>query len=88
MFQKMSLKFAFDFISLNRPDRTPAVSYDNLYSSIHKNKILMNTKQQRDAHFDLRMVQQLLSSYKPDLKIVSEDQESIQTYKLLLGMSS
>ena len=91
MFQKMSFKFAFDFMSLNRPDRTPAVSYDNLYSSIHK--IMMNSKQQRDdnpkeAHFNLQMVQQLLSSYKPDLKIVSEDQESIQTYKLLLGMSS
>ena len=90
MFQKMSLKFAFDFISLNRPDRTPAVSYDSLYSSVHN--IMTNSEQQRDtpkeAHFNLRMVQQLLSSYKPDLKIVSEDQESIQTYKLLLGMSS
>ena len=29
MFQKMSTKFALDFISLNRPDSTPAVSYDN-----------------------------------------------------------
>ena len=86
MFQKMSLNFAFDFMSLNRRDRTPAVSYDNLYSSVHK--IMMNTKSQREAHCDLRMIQQLLSSYKPDLNLVSEDEESIQSYKLLLGMSS
>ena len=91
MFQKMSINFALDFISLNRPDSTPAVSYDSLYSSVYN--IMTNSEQQRDdnpkeAHFNLQMVQQLLSSYKPDLKIVSEDQESIQTYKLLLGMSS
>ena len=90
MFQKMSIKFAFDFIGLNRRDRTPALSYDKLYSSVHN--IMMNSKQQRDnpkeAHFSLQMVQHLLSSYKPDLNLVSEDQESIQTYKLLLGMSS
>ena len=91
MFQKMSKKFAFDFMSLNRPDRTPAVSYDNLYSSIHK--IMMNSKQQRDdnpkeAHSNMKMVHQLLSSHKPDLSIVCEDEETLQTYKLLLGMSS
>ena len=91
MFQKMSFKFAFDFMSLNRPDSTPAVSYDNLYSSIHK--IMMNSKQQRDdnpkeAHSNLKMVHQLLCSYKPDLNIVCEDEETLQTYKLLLGMSS
>ena len=91
MFQKMSINFALDFISLNRPDSTPVVSYDSLYSSVYN--IMTNSEQQRDdnpkeAHFNLQMVQQLLSSYKPDLKIVSEDQESIQTYKLLLGMSS
>ena len=90
MFQKMSINFAFDFIGINRRDRTPALSYDKLYSSVHN--IMMNSEQQRDnpkkAHFSLQMVQHLLSSYKPDLKIVSEDQESIQTYKLLLGMSS
>ena len=86
MFQKMSINFAFDFIGINRRDRTPALSYDKLYSSVHN--IMMNTKQQREAHCDLRMIQQLLSSYKPDLNIVSEDEESIQSYKLLLGMSS
>ena len=52
----------------------------------------MDLKQGRDnpkeAHFNLQMVQQLLSSYKPDLNIVCEDEESIQTYKLLLGMTS
>ena len=31
MFQKMSKKFAFDFISLNRPDRTPAVHCSILF---------------------------------------------------------
>ena len=89
MFQKMSTKFALDFMSLNRPDSTPAVSYDNLYSSIHK---LMDSKQERDivkeSNINLKIVHQILCSYKPDLNIVCEDGESIQTYKLLLGMSS
>ena len=69
---------------------TPAVSYDNLHSSNYK--IVMDSKQGRDnpkeSKYNLQMVQQLLSSYKPDLNIVCEDEESIQTYKLLLGMTS
>ena len=89
MFQKMSTKFALDFISLNRPDSTPAVSYDNLYSSIHKQ---MDSKQERDivngSNINLKIVHKIVCSYKPDLNIVCEDGEIIQTYKLLLGMSS
>ena len=84
----MSKKFAFDFMNLNRPDRTPAVSYDKVYSSLQK---MMDSKQERDikeSNFDLKIVQQLLCSYKPDLSIVCEDEEIIQTYKLLLGMTS
>ena len=57
MFQKMSMKFALDFISLNRHDRTPAVSYDNLLSAVHK--IMMESKQDRDnlreSHFNLKI---------------------------------
>ena len=53
---------------------------------------MMDSNQGRDnpkeSKYSLQMVQQLLSSYKPDLNIVCEDEESIQTYKLLLGMTS
>ena len=88
----MCIKFAFDFINHNRPGRkrSPVICYDKVYSSLHKT--MMDLKQGRDnpkeSHFNLQMVQQLLSSYKPDLNIVCEDEESIQTYKLLLGMTS
>ena len=92
MFQKMCIKFAFDFINHNRPgrERSPVICYDKVYSSLHKT--MMDLKQGRDnpkeSQYNLQMVQQLLSSYKPDLNIVCEDEESIQTYKLLLGMTS
>ena len=88
----MCIKFAFDFINHNRPgrERSPAICYDKVYSSLHKT--MMDLKQGRDnpkeSQYNLQMVQQLLSSYKPDLNIVCEDEESIQTYKLLLGMTS
>ena len=44
------------------------------------------TSTQHDLN--LEMLHQLLGSYKPDLNIVCEDEETIKTYKLLLGLLS
>ena len=96
----MNMKFALAFINLNRPDQK-TVSYDNLYSTLvktHPHLSNMTIQQQQHLESDLgvnhkadlniHMLQKLLSLYKPDLNIVTEDEKILKTYKLLLGLAS
>ena len=100
VFQKMNIKFALAFISLIRPDQK-TVSYDNLYSTLvktHPHLSNMTIQQQQHLESDLgvnhkadlniQMLHKLLSLYKPDLNIVTEDEKILKTYKLLLGLAS
>ena len=81
----MNMNFAFSFINQNRPDKM-TISYDSLYSTLQKTNCGVKMTTQHDLN--LKMLQQLLGSYKPDLHIVCEDEEIIKTYKLLLGLLS
>ena len=100
VFQIMNLKFALAFINLNRPDQK-RVSYDNLYSTLVKtHPHLSNMTIQQQQHLDsdlgvnhkadlnIQMLHKLLSLYKPDLNIVTEDEKILKSYKLLLGLAS
>ena len=88
VFQKMNIKFALAFISLIRPDQK-TVSYDNLYSTLvktHPHLSNMTIQQQQhlesdlgvnhEADLNIQMLQKLLSLYKPDLNIVTEDEKN------------
>ena len=100
VFQKMTITFALAFISLIRPDQK-TVSYDNLYSTLvktHPHLSNMTVLQQQHlepdlgvnhkADLNIHMLHKLLSLYKPDLNIVTEDEKILKSYKLLLGLVS